>query len=99
MAGMTTGGGPGGRGGLGGPSGLGGPGGSGGVPRPGDEGDHDRVAEELLPDEVPEEGEPIGEDALASLPDEADVADVVEQHTEVAADDDDLDRVSEDLEA
>jgi hypothetical protein len=69
------------------------------VPRPGDEGDPDWVAEELLPDEVPEEGEPIGEDALASLPDEADEADVVEQHTEVAADDDDLDRVSEDLEA
>ena len=79
--------------------GPGGPGGLGGVPRPGDAVDPDWVAEELLPDDVPQEGEPLGEDGLGSLPDEADEADVVEQHLEVAADDDDLDRTSEDLEA
>ncbi|GAA2167613.1 hypothetical protein FHX52_1122 [Humibacillus xanthopallidus] len=67
---------------------------TGGPPRPDDEGQPEWAAEELLPDEVPEEGEPIGEDGLDSLPDSADVADVVDQHTEIAVDDD-LDRPQE----
>ncbi|HET7798869.1 MAG TPA: hypothetical protein VFL38_00520 [Humibacillus xanthopallidus] len=67
---------------------------TGGSARPGDEGQPEWEAEELLPDEVPEEGEPIGEDGLDHLPDAADVADVVDQHTEVAVDDD-LDRPEE----
>ena len=68
---------------------------TGGLPRPGDEGQPEWAAEELLADEAPEEGEPIGEDALADLPDAADVADVVDQHTEVSLEDDDLDRGAE----
>ena len=68
---------------------------TGGLPRHADEVQPEWVAEELLPDEVPEEGEPIGEDALADLPDSADVADVVDQHTEVPLEDDDLDRAAE----
>ena len=68
---------------------------TGGLEQPGDEGRPEWAAEELLPDDVPEEGEPIGEDSLAGLPDSADVADVVDQHTEVPLEDDDLDRDAE----
>jgi hypothetical protein len=65
---------------------------TGGPVRPGDEVEPEWVAEEVLPDEVPEEGEPLGDQGLGSLPDAADEADVVDQHTEVPDEDDDLDR-------
>jgi hypothetical protein len=50
--------------------------------------DVDWTAEELVPDEPPREGEVIDDGGPVALPDSADEADVVEQRTEVVADDD-----------
>jgi hypothetical protein len=41
-----------------------------------------------VPDELPREGEVIDDGGPVALPDSADEADVVEQRTEVVADDD-----------